>query len=176
MPHTRKIGRVYNCKYAPFVTNWHGVLLDKKVRDHIAINDSVRVLLETKDNSLCRYVDVKYITDKYITGVINDPYNGMPRFYCNNCNEYCGLQVFACSDKLTVEGNNGCDFHLCHKCRKTKHEHKMVPYKHAYCNGTILVFKKTCIMEIPDWTKNADKIINQYINKDNRGRIFTGVF
>lgn len=178
MKERRKVSRVYKCKYAPFVTNWSGTYLDRKIRDKLKLGDIVRVMLETNDESMTRYIIIKDISDKYLKGTISDPYNGQCSFKCNICHTNCNLQVWTCTNGLDeFSGNNKCNYQLCDKCYekyKHLHNHPFKLYKHKYCDGTIITFKKTSIMEIPNWTPNTTKLIEKY--KQNYGRLFTGAF
>jgi len=45
----------------------------------------------------------------------------------------------------------------------------------VFPNGTVITFKYSHISEIPNWTKNTQKIIEKYI-KGNTRRLLTGIF
>jgi hypothetical protein len=169
MPH--RYTRIYTCEYAPYVTNWNGKLLDKKARDKIKVGDIVRVQISDET----RYILIHYIKGEYMTGKIDDPYYGTFRFWCNECNEFCPIEVYSCENELDIWGSNKCNYHCCKKCKsKQKHKHNLKLIKHPFPDGTIITFKKNCILEIPDWTNNTRKIINQYLIP-GKGRMFTGV-
>lgn len=174
----KRVSRIYKCEYALFVTNWHGVYLNKEIRDKLKLNDIVRVIITTDKLYATRYIQIKSISDKYFKGVVADPYHGYCFLGCNVCNKSCNLQAWSCTNGFDKnDGMNNCNYHLCDKCYKKhgkSHEHPFKLYKHSFCQGTIVVFKKTNVMEIPDWSSNTTKLIEKY--KQPRGRLFTGIF
>jgi hypothetical protein len=80
--------------------------------------------------------------------------------------------------------NSNCDFD-CHlkclqenpsqKCKCDINKFKIVKHEQYLLNGSVIIFKKNNISEIPDWSENTSKQIEIYKNKKNRGYFFTGV-
>ena len=85
----------------------------------------------------------------------------MPLYCCENwrCNFDCHLE---CLKK-----------HPDMLCKCDKNTFKIVKRKQYLLNGSIIVFKKNNISEIPDWSKNTEKMIEIY--KLNKRYLMTGL-
>lgn len=162
--------RTYTCKYAPFVTNWSGVFLDKKSRNELKIGDIVRILFETDNASYTRYVQIKKIFGEWFVGSIDDPYNPDER-WCDICRNILDYK------KINYTCKECYEYHECKECHQiSKHKHELINFNPHFRQDTIIRFKKSNIMEIPAWTKNNTRIIEKYKNPQNFCRGFTGYF
>jgi hypothetical protein len=109
-----------------------------------------------------RYIEIKKIFGTHLVGSVNDPYNGIAKCKCNICLEDIDTNFYSCGGELY----NRCNYHICNKCYfltgTSKHSHEVKKYIHPFADGALITFKKTSIMEIPNWTSNAEKIIRKY--------------
>lgn len=132
------------------------------------MEDTVRVIFEP--NGETRYITITNIfSNGCFKGYINDNYNNR---YCNICNKegiIKGKPLHHCENWM-------CDFD-CHleclikhpdmmcNCDRTKF--KIVKWKQYLLNGSVIIFKKNNISEIPNWSKNTKKMIEIYqLNKE----------
>ena len=175
-----KRGGSYMLQIMNNVTNWGGVLLDREILNNLQIEDTVRIIFE-QDGSP-RYVTITdVLSNGYFKGFINDPYNNR---YCDICKKegiVKGNPLYCC--EASYYGFGCCDFD-CHLdcleknpdsiCKCDKSKYKIVKWKQYLLNGSIIVFKKNNISEIPNWSKNTEKLIEIYKNKLNKGYFITG--
>lgn len=176
MVMSHKRGGSYTLKIMNDITNWSGVLLDRKILNYLKVGDTVRVIFEDDQP---RYITITNIlSNNYLKGYVNDCYNNR---YCNICRKegiVKGMILCKC------ENNDLCDFD-CHLecleknpdiiCGCDRNNYKIVKWKQYLLNGSVIVFKKNNISEIPCWSKNTDKLIQIYKNKENKGYFFTGM-
>jgi len=158
---TRHETKPYACELSDDVTTWGGELLNPEIRNNLKLTDVVRlrVVYESRGGTVTEglYVGIrKFLDNGYMLGVIDDPYtwNNRPAV-CDGCGER-GINLYCCLP---------CDYDLCDGCVKHlahTHEHEMVKFKHPYCNGTVIKFKKHNISEIPNWTEHTCKLIEKY--------------
>jgi len=149
------------------VTNWGGVLLDRRILNELRVGDIVRVISEEWG---ARYVEINNVCKNgYFKGFITDPYHWM---WCNVCDKpgKKGNYLYGC------EGDS-CNFHCHLSCLKRQPNAKTCNCKltkPGLQNGEWIVFKKNNISEVPDWSKNTERLIDHYRSKENRGYLLTG--
>ena len=158
-PHRR--GGSYELYKSHRITNWSYDPIDKKCLDKLKIGDIVRVcFLEKNDGFYKKYVRItRQLSRTHFMGVIDDPY--FCDHYCNVCDRNANnYKIYCCEGDL----DNKCDVHVheaclidCPKCNK--------PLKKVYIphgNGSKLIFSKSNIVEIPNWTRNTERLFDQY--------------
>lgn len=165
-------GGSYTLRLMSNVTNWSGVLLEREILNHLQIGDTVRVIFEDEGT---RYIEITNVfPNGYFKGFINDPYI---RRRCNICREgeTKNNLLYGCTDEKY--GENLCDWDCHLNCLKKCPELKTCKCKltrNKFQNGEKIIFKKNNISEIPNWSKNTERLIERYINKDNFGYRVTG--
>lgn len=169
-----KRGGSYTLSIMEDVTNWNGTLLDKKILDHLQVEDVVRVIVEEyrgESRWQSRYAKItEVLNNGYFKGEIQDPYNSR---YCN----YCSKEGEKGNYLLQCEYDS-CNFDCHPDCLKKHPEIKTCDcklMKAMFQWGETIIFKKNHISEIPDWSDNTEKLIEKYKNKKNMGYQFTGV-
>lgn len=168
-----KRGGSYKLELLEYVTNWHGKLLDREILNYLQIEDKVRIVFYHSES---RYVCITQIlSNGYFKGYICDNYNnvfcdicdkegitkGNPLYYCenvDNCNFNCHLDCLKKTPDII--------------CKCDRNKYKIVKNVQCLLNGSVIVFKKNNISEIPNWSKNTEKLIKiferkniQYIDK-----------
>lgn len=171
-----KRGGFYKLRIMADVTNWGGVLLDREILNNLKVGDTVRILFEPLGES--RYVEITHVlSGGYFKGFVDDPYNGI---YCNICKEESmkkGKPLHHCENMWRCQFNCHLDCLKKHPdmvCHCNKNEFKIVPWMQYLLNGSIIIFKKNNISEIPNWSKNTERLIEVYRNKENYGYLVTG--
>ena len=171
----RRRGGIFKDMPAPYVTNWSGTYLDPICRQYVKIGDIVRVVF---DNYNIRYLEIVSLSKKYLLGRINDPYKGGLGYCCNECNNYCleidKEHIYGCNGELS----NDCDYHICSKCYKDDkakdHPHTISDIKLIQNRG-LITFKRSSILEIPNWSKNTKDFVLRFPHSNNLHRMFTGL-
>lgn len=168
----------YTLEIMSDVTNWGGVLLDNEILNHLEIEDTVRVIFESYGQP--RYVTITDILpDGYFKGYIDDPYNHRRCNICRSGEMIKGNPLYRCENSNC---NKDFDCHL--KCLEEhpymvcgcdRNKFKLVKWEQFLLNGSTIIFKKNNISEIPDWSKNTERLIEIYKNKENKGYRITGL-
>lgn len=160
---SHKRGGTYILKIMTDVRNWSGELLDREILHTLQNEDKVRVIFEPNGES--RYITITDVfSNGYFKGYIADNYNNR---YCNICNKegiikgsplhYC--ENWMCSFDCHL---NCLSKHPDMICNCNKNIFKIVKWKQYLLNGSIIIFKKNNISEIPNWSKNTEKMIELY--------------
>jgi hypothetical protein len=172
---SHKRGGSYSLKIMTDITNWGGTKLNREILNYLQEEDTVRVIFEPYDAP--RYITItNVLKNGYFKGVVDDCYN---QRYCDICesdrNIKKGKDMHYCENDL-------CEFdcHLeCIKkypekiCKCDKNIYKIVKWKPYLLNGSKIIFKKNNICEIPNWSKNTEKLIELY--ELNKRYLITGV-
>jgi hypothetical protein len=179
---THKRGGIFTLRIMNDVTNWNGVSLDIEILNFLKKDDSVRVIFE--ENEKCYYGTSRYITitdvlpDGYFKGYIDDPYDRDVCYICDKESEKHNY-LYHCNCVHCINEWNINKYHKkCFESHMKKHPDDNTCYcnqkKVLYQKYETIIFKKNNISEIPNWSKNTYKLIEQYKNKDNKGYAFTG--
>lgn len=159
-----KSGGRYTCEHATSLTDWSGNKLSALARQEVTVHDIVRVNISNQTFTGTRYIRITQNLGDLLVGFIEDPYWG---------NIYRGALCHTCAKKFdfwseTVYCGSGC-YYMCESCYiKTDDSLKKDMQQYPFKNGVRIVFKRSSIMEIPDWTTHTTKIINRYMNKVNQ--------
>jgi hypothetical protein len=166
---THKRGGSYDLQIMTDVTDWSGQLLDKRILDFIKVDDIVRVIIHIKDETYTRYINItRVLRNGYFKGQIYSAYNMK---YCNGCNEVGEKKRFLYGCEL-----DNCNFDCHMDCLKKQPDIKKcacILKKCPFQQGEDIIFKKNNISEVPNWSKNTERLIEQY--KCDSGHPFTGI-
>jgi hypothetical protein len=170
MPHKR--GGFYTFRNMKDVTSWGGILLDRECLNHLRIGDVVRIFCEhpIEESTYVEITDV--LPDGHFKGKINTTYRGT---YCNICKEEGTPKNYLVS--CGGYRDNNCNSHFHPTCLEKQPDAKCcdcVLERFPLQQDEVVIFKKTNIGEIPNWTKNTEKLGEIYGNKENRGYAITG--
>jgi hypothetical protein len=169
MAKRRKVhrrGGSYELYKSHQITDWSYDPMDKKCLDKLKLGDVVRVCFLEKNEYHFdkRYVRItRQLSRTHFMGVVSDPYR------CNSDCRVCGDPVATSSAIWCCDGDlyNRCDIHVheeclaqCRECPRCHNDLKKVHF--TYHNGSKLVFSKSNIIEIPNWTRNTKRLFDWY--------------
>jgi hypothetical protein len=159
-PHRR--GGSYQLYKSHGITNWAYHPMDRACLEKLKIGDTVRVcFLEGDDGFYKRYVRIiRQLSRTHLMGVVEDPY------WCNFTCNGCGNSINRTSTIYCCDGDlyNRCNVHVHEACLGICPDCNMVPKTTRIPNNnrSKLVFTKNNIVEIPNWTRNTERLFDQY--------------
>lgn len=168
---THKRGGAYSLEIMTDVTNWIGCVLNREILNHLKVSDIVRVIFLPWGTP--RYIEITHIfSNGYFKGVVNNPYR---YHYCNICNktQEKNRPLYQCKNYSRCDYDCHLDCYNKHSEMRCDCNVKLEKKDCHLMNDSVIVFKKNNISEIPNWSKNTERLIEIY--KTDKNYCFTGV-